>query len=70
MTDREPNRRENDSLQSSEADEALGQDERAFGAGGQKAQQPLGSGDDKPDRDPDRDPTVPGRQPEETASRH
>ena len=70
MTDREPNRGENDSLQSSETDEALGQDERAFGAGGQKVQQPLGSGDDKPDRDPNRDPTVPGRQPEETASRH
>jgi len=69
MADRDTNRREYDSRQSSETDPALGQDERAFGAGGQKVQRPL-NGDDKPDRDIDRDRTVPGRKDEETASRH
>ncbi|HJS40305.1 MAG TPA: hypothetical protein VJ763_02775 [Sphingomicrobium sp.] len=58
MTDRERNRRENDARQSSEIDEGLGQDERAFGAGGQKVQWPL-SNNDKPNRDTGRDPTVP-----------
>ena len=58
MTDRERNRQENDARQSSEIDEGLGQDERAFGAGGQKVQRPL-SNNDKPNRDTGRDPTVP-----------
>ena len=57
MTDRDQNRRENDSLQSSEVDRALGQ-ERAFGAGGQTVQRPI-DGDDERDRDPQRDTTVP-----------
>jgi hypothetical protein len=69
MTDRDSNRRDNDSRQSSETDPALGQDERAFGAGGQKVQRPL-SGDDAPDREPGRDPTVPRRQPNANESRH
>lgn len=63
MTDRDQNRRENDARQSSETDEALGQDERMFGAGGQKTQGPL-TGDDKPDRETGRDPTVPSETPE------
>ena len=58
MADRDKNRRENDARQSSEVDEGLGQDERMFGAGGQTVQRPL-SGDDKPDRETGRDPTVP-----------
>ena len=62
MADRDQNRRENDARQSSETDEALGQDERMFGAGGQKTQGPL-SGDDKPDRETGRDPTVPCEPP-------
>jgi hypothetical protein len=70
MANRDKNQRDNDALQSSEIDPALGQDERAFGAGGQKVQQPLDGGDDKPDRETGRDPTVPGREPEPTASRH
>jgi hypothetical protein len=69
MADRDENRRDNDAQQSSEVDAALGQDEREFGAGGQKVQRPL-SGEDKPDRETGRDPTVPGREPEPTASRH
>jgi hypothetical protein len=60
MADRDENRRENDARQSSETDQALGQDERMFGAGGQKVQRPL-SGDDKPDRETGRDPTVPSQ---------
>jgi hypothetical protein len=60
MADRDSNRRENDARQSSEIDEALGQDERDFGAGGQNVQRPL-SGDDKPDRETGRDPTVPSQ---------
>ena len=51
MADRDKNRRDNDARQSSEVDPALGQDEREFGAGGQKVQRPLGGGDDKPDRE-------------------
>ncbi len=68
MSDREQNRRENDALQSSEVDPALGQDERAFGAGGQDVQQEL-TGEDAPDREAGRDPTVP-RTPEPTSGRH
>jgi hypothetical protein len=67
--DKEKQRRTNDSLQRSEADPALGQDERDFGAGHQKVQRML-SGDDAPNRKVGRDPTVPGREPEPTASRH
>ena len=63
MADRDSNRRENDARQSSEIDPALGEDERAFGAGGQKVQRPL-SGNDKPNRDTGRDPTVPSEAPE------
>lgn len=69
MTDRDSMRRENDSRQSSEADPALGQDERSFGAGGQTVQRPL-EGDDAPDRETGRDPTVPGREEQSTVSRH
>ena len=58
MSDRDQNRRENDALQSSEDDLALGQDERAFGAGGQSEERAL-SGNDEPDRDPRRDQTLP-----------
>ncbi|WP_205478632.1 hypothetical protein [Sphingomonas arenae] len=63
MSNRDQNRRDNDALQSSEADAALGDDERAFGAGGQQTSGPLSSDDDRSDRDPDRDTTIP-----ETAS--
>jgi hypothetical protein len=63
MADRDSNRRENDARQSSEIDPALGEDERAFGAGGQKVQRPL-SGNDKPNRDTGRDRTVPSEAPE------
>jgi hypothetical protein len=69
MADRDTNRRDNDARQSSEIDPALGQDEREFGAGGQRVQRPL-SGDDKSNRETGRDPTVPGHEPEPTASRH
>jgi hypothetical protein len=65
MDRRNDRRRENDSLQSGETDQALGQDEREFGAGGQVTQNPL-SGEDAPARDPDRDRSVPHGQ---TASR-
>ena len=58
MSDREQNRRENDALQSGEGDLGLGQDERLFGAGGQKEQRAL-DGDDAPDRDITRDNSVP-----------
>jgi hypothetical protein len=58
MSDREQNRRENDSLQSSEVDPALGQDERSFGAGGQTVQRPI-TGNDERDRDPHRDASLP-----------
>ena len=58
MSDRDQNKRENDALQSSEDDLALGQEERAFGAGGQQETGAV-SGDDAPDRDPQRDATVP-----------
>jgi hypothetical protein len=52
------NKPDNDALQSGEGDLALGQDERAFGAGGQKVQRPL-DGNDAPDRDAARDGTLP-----------
>ena len=63
MADRDSNRRDNDARQSSETDPALGQDQHLFGAGGQKTQEPL-SGDDKPNRETGRDPTVPSEPPE------
>jgi hypothetical protein len=69
MEDRDKNRRDNDARQSNEVDPAFGQDERQFGAGGRRVQRPL-SGDDMPDRETGRDPTVSGREPEPTASRH
>ncbi len=50
--------RENDSLQSGEGDLALDQDERAFGAGGQKEVRAV-TGNDAPDRDTHRDGTLP-----------
>ena len=58
MSDRDQNRRDNDALQSSEDDPALDQDERAFGAGGQSEERAL-SGNDAPDRDVQRDETLP-----------
>ena len=60
MSDRDQ-KRENDSLQSGEGDLALGQDERAFGAGGQTVQQEMAQSRAS-DRQPGRDPTVPGRE--------
>ena len=59
MSDRDQNRRDNDALQSSEIDTALGDDEHAFGAGGQRTSGPLSTDDDRADRDPDRDATLP-----------
>ncbi len=59
MSNRDQNKRDNDALQSSEIDAALGEDERAFGAGGQRTSGPLSSDDDASDRDADRDPTLP-----------
>ena len=58
MSDRDQNRRDNDALQSGEGDLGLDQDERAFGAGGQKEERAL-SGNDAPDRDARRDRTLP-----------
>ena len=58
MADRDSNRRENDARQSGENDQALGNDERMFGAGKQKVQRPL-ERDDRPSRETGRDPTVP-----------
>ena len=63
MSNRDQNRRDNDALQSSEVDQALGDDERAFGAGGQQTSGPLSDDDAASSRDPQRDPTLP-----ETAS--
>ena len=65
MADRDQNRRENDARQSSEADKALGQDERMFGAGGQKTQGPPG--DDKLNPEAGRDATVPSEPPEKAS---
>jgi hypothetical protein len=67
MSDREQNKRENDALQSSEDDLALGQDERAFGAGGQTPVDTQGEGD-AADREVDRDSTVPAGQSPKTGS--
>lgn len=63
MSNRDQNRRDNDALQSSEIDPALGDDARAFGEGGQSSSGPLSDRNDAPNRDPHRDPTLP-----ETAS--
>jgi|GraSoiStandDraft_24_1057298.scaffolds.fasta_scaffold1455632_2 hypothetical protein len=57
MTDREQNRRKNESLQSGEGAPAFGQDAREFGAGRQVTQDPL-SGNDAPKRRLNRDPKV------------
>jgi hypothetical protein len=63
MTEREKNRRDNDARQSGETNPALGQDERDFGAGGQRVVDTIDR-DDAAHRDVDRDPTIPsGRQP-------
>ncbi len=63
MSDRNDRRRENDSLQSGEGNQALGQDERDFGAGGQVVERALEPGqDDQPHRDVDRDATIPEGQ--------
>jgi len=69
MSDREQNGRRNNALQSGEGDLALGDDEREFGAGGQRVQRPL-SGNPKDSR-PGRDPTVPrGQGAAKTGGRH
>lgn len=52
------NKRDNDALQSGEGDLAVGQDERAFGAGGQQETRAV-TGNDAPDRDVSRDGTLP-----------
>ena len=55
--------RRNDSLQSGAGDTAIGQDPRDFGAGGQTIQRPVESNkDDRPDRDPERDESLPPDQ--------
>jgi hypothetical protein len=60
MNDRDKRARENDALQSGEGDLALGQDERAFGAGKQIETRAFDPGHkDAPDRKTGRDPTVP-----------
>lgn len=61
MNDREPNRRTNDALQSSEGNLALGDEERDFGAGRQRTNDPL-TKTDAPKRKVGRDPTVPRGQ--------
>ena len=61
MSNREQNRRENDTLQSGEGDLSLGQDERDFGAGGQAVQNTQDEGG-REDREAGRDPTVPSNQ--------
>lgn len=68
MSNNQENGRQNDSLQSSETDPALGQDESAFGAGGQMSQQEL-ENSQASDRETGRDPTVP-RENDATTSRH
>lgn len=60
MDQRDEKSRDNDALQSSEGDLALGQDARAFGQGGQKVQRAFEPGHrDSPDREPGRDESVP-----------
>ena len=61
MDERNRKGRDNESLQSGEDDLAVGQDEREFGAGGQVVQDSL-DGNDAPDRDPNRDATLPRGQ--------
>jgi hypothetical protein len=58
MSNREQNAQDSDALQSAEGEPALGQDERAFGAGGQTVQQEIDARD-APDRETGRDTTVP-----------
>jgi hypothetical protein len=70
MNDREQNRRTNDALQSGEGNLALGDEERDFGAGRQKTQEPL-SRKDAQNRKSGRDPTVPrGQGAAEIGGRH
>jgi hypothetical protein len=62
MTDREHNRRTNDSLESGEGSPAYGEDSRDFGEGGQTVIDP----DAREKHDINRDPTIPrGLQPGE-----
>ncbi len=61
MSDRDQNRRANEQLQGAEGEAKVGDDERQFGAGGQRTQTPL-SGNDAPDRDPARDQSLPPNQ--------
>ena len=63
MTEREKNGFDNDALQGGETNPPPGEDEREFGAGGQRVIDTL-DGDDAPHRDVDRDSTIPsGVQP-------
>jgi hypothetical protein len=62
MSDRDQNRRLDDSLQSGEGNPAYGEDQRDFGEGGQTDLDP----DSNEQRDIHRDPTIPpGLQPGE-----
>lgn len=55
--------RRNEALQSGADDKALGQDAREFGEGGQTIERPLQPGhNDQPDRDPERDESLPRGQ--------
>jgi hypothetical protein len=50
----------NDKLQSSDANPAYGQNAHSFGAGGQTVERAFDTGhDDKPDRDVERDQSLP-----------
>lgn len=50
----------NDKLQSSDADPAYGQNAHSFGAGGQTVERAFDTGhNDKPDRDVERDQSLP-----------
>jgi hypothetical protein len=50
----------NDKLQSSETDLAYGEDAHSFGAGGQTVERAFDTGhDDRPDRDVERDQSLP-----------
>ena len=60
MSDKESNAQTNDSLQSGENRPAAGEDARSFGQGGQVVQRAFEPGHkDSPDREADRDKSVP-----------
>jgi hypothetical protein len=61
MSNREANRRENDSLQSGENNPAYGQDDRNFGTGGQTVTDTQGEGRPE-DRETGHDESVPSNQ--------